>query len=109
MGQELAACPETMARTLAQGYFVAWPKIVGDNGKAVAVKKSSVTSLKFNEKLLCPWLGRTVDFKQLGHKDFILNCLTVVHDYWGVLCWKFKFFFVGKNLAHVAFDLTNTA
>lgn len=91
VGQDLANCPETMARTLASGHFVSWPKLVAENGKSFVVKKPSVAALKLNEKLLQPWLGRTVNFKKLGHKDFILNCLTVVHQYWDVLWWKFQF------------------
>lgn len=91
VGQDLAHCPETMARTLAQGHFAVWPKLLDENGKSVVQKKPSVAALKLNEKLLQPWLGRTVSFKKLGHKDFILNCLTVVHEYWDVLWWKFQF------------------
>jgi len=75
-----------MARTLSQKHFVLWPKVADENGKASAVKKANQKALKLNDRLLHPWLGRSVLFKALGHKDFILNCITVVSEYWNVPC-----------------------
>ena len=75
-----------MARTLSQKHFVSWPKVADESGKACAVKKPSQKALKSNDQLLHPWLGRSVLHKKLGHKDFILNCLVVVSEYWSVPC-----------------------
>ncbi len=83
--------------TQTQGSFLLWPKNLQENSKKLETdKKVNVLSLKLNKQMLSFFVGFSTIHKQIGHKDFLVNLLTVLNDFWNVF-WREKATNVKKN------------
>ena len=65
--------------TQTQGSFLLWPKHLQENGQKFEVdKKVCALSLKLNKKMLTYFVGFSTKYKQIGHKTYLLNLLSVL-------------------------------
>lgn len=75
--------------TQTQGSFLLWPKHLQENGQKFEVdKKVCALSLKLNKKILTYFVGFSTKYKQIGHKTYLLNLLSVLSDFWDVFWQK---------------------
>lgn len=83
--QDISTCDELKALTQTQGSFLLWPRKFDESGQKLDLDKNvCALSLKLNKKMLSFFVGFSTAWKQLGHKDFLVNLLTVLNDFWNV-------------------------